>query len=64
MFEEKHKIINPLEPFLLLAKTTKGAAAVQLVNQVTETPGVYVFGELLQIDGIKEVESNYVFNEL
>ena len=53
-----------LEQFLLLAKTAKGPAAVELVKQVLEAPGVYVFGELLETDCIKELVSspsaNYV----
>jgi len=47
--------INPLEQFVLLAKTAKGAAAVELVKQALETSGVYVFGELLDMPNIKEV---------
>lgn len=46
---------NPLEAFLLLGKSVRGNAAAQLVQQVTEAAGVFVFGELLQLDGIKEV---------
>ena len=44
-----------LEQFLLLAKTTKGAAAMELIRQALETPGIYVFGELLEMPNIKEV---------
>ena len=44
-----------LEPFLLLAKNAKGKAAAELINRVTEEPGIYGFGELLDIAGIKEV---------
>ena len=46
---------NPLEAFLLLGKSVRGIAATQLVQQVTEAPNIFVFGELLQLDGIKEV---------
>jgi len=46
-----------LEPYLLLAKSTKGAAAVQLIKEVLAKPGVYVFAELLKADNIKEVRS-------
>lgn len=45
-------LMHPLEQFLLLAKTAKGAAAVELVKQVLEAPGVYVFGELLDMPNI------------
>ena len=44
-----------LEQFILLAKSAKGAAAAELIKQVTEAPGIYVFGELLDMPNIKEV---------
>lgn len=46
---------NPLEQFVLLAKTAKGAACTELIKQVLEAPGVYVFGELLDMPNISEV---------
>lgn len=46
---------NPLEQFVLLAKSARGAAAVELIKQALEAPGVYVFGELLDMDSIQEV---------
>ena len=46
---------NLLEQFVLLAKSAKGAAAVELVKQSLEAPGVYVFGELLDMPNIVEV---------
>ncbi|PSN48232.1 hypothetical protein C0J52_03596 [Blattella germanica] len=46
---------NPLEQFVLLAKSAKGAAAVELIKQVLEAPGVHVFGELLDMPNIIEV---------
>ena len=48
---------SPLEQFVLLAKTAKGAAAVELIKQVLEATGVYVFGELLDMPNIQEVFS-------
>lgn len=48
---------NPLEQFVLLAKTAKGAAALELIKQAMETPGVNVFGELLDMPNIKELEN-------
>ncbi len=44
-----------LEQFLLLAKSATGRAAVELVNQALEAPGVYVFGELLETDCLKQL---------
>lgn len=46
---------NPLEQFVLLAKSAKGAAAMELIRQVLAAPGVHVFGELLDMPNIKEV---------
>lgn len=46
---------NPLEQFVLLAKSVKGAACVELIKQVLEAPGVHVFGELLDMPNITEV---------
>lgn len=49
---------NPLEQFVLLAKSAKGAAASTLISQVLDAPGVYVFGELLDMPNIQEVCSD------
>ncbi|XP_052759993.1 COP9 signalosome complex subunit 7a-like [Mya arenaria] len=51
------KITNPLEQFVLLAKSAKGAGAVELIKQVLEAPGVYVFGELLEMPHIQELST-------
>ncbi|KAL4221022.1 COP9 signalosome complex subunit 7b [Mactra antiquata] len=56
MSSEKSSV-NPLEQFVLLAKSAKGAAAVGLVKQVLEAPNVYVFGELLEMANIQELSS-------
>nr|XP_033781553.1 COP9 signalosome complex subunit 7a [Geotrypetes seraphini] len=45
------------EQFLLLAKAAKGAALATLISQVLEAPGVYVFGELLDMPSVKELAS-------
>ncbi|KAF8627695.1 hypothetical protein AX15_004293 [Amanita polypyramis BW_CC] len=44
-----------LEPFLLMAKSAKGAAAAKLVQDATAAPGVYVFSELLDQPSIQEL---------
>ncbi|KAI5702753.1 hypothetical protein M8J75_003725 [Diaphorina citri] len=49
---------NPLEQFVLLAKTTKGAAAVELIKQVLEAPGIFMFKELIDMPLIKELETS------
>ncbi|KAJ8918492.1 hypothetical protein NQ315_008189 [Exocentrus adspersus] len=46
-----------LEQFVILAKTVKGAARTELIKQVLEAPGVYVFGELLDMANISELAS-------
>lgn len=55
---------NGLEQFLLLAKTARGPAAVELVKQALEAPGVYVFGELLETECVKGLsggpDANYI----
>ena len=48
-------ISNNLEQFVLLAKSARGAGLVALVKQVLEAPGVFVFGELLEMPNIEEV---------
>uniref|UniRef100_A0A2K6S7T1 COP9 signalosome subunit 7A n=2 Tax=Boreoeutheria TaxID=1437010 RepID=A0A2K6S7T1_SAIBB len=44
------------EQFLLLAKSAKGAALATLIHQVLEAPGVYVFGELLDMPNVRELK--------
>ncbi|KAI9565060.1 hypothetical protein GHT06_008808 [Daphnia sinensis] len=56
MSDTKPTSFNPLEQFVLLAKSAKGAAAVELIKQALESPGVYVFGELLDMPNISELE--------
>lgn len=47
-----------LEPFLLMAKSARGAAAAKLIQDVTSAPGVFVFAELLESPNIKELEAS------
>ncbi|MEJ1272138.1 hypothetical protein NN561_002986 [Cricetulus griseus] len=44
-----------LEQFILLAKGTSGSALTTLISQVLEAPGVYVFGELLELANVQEL---------
>lgn len=46
---------SKLEPFLLMSKSAKGAAAAKLVQDATAAPGVFVFSELLEMPNIQEV---------
>ncbi|RMX38107.1 hypothetical protein pdam_00003055 [Pocillopora damicornis] len=42
-----------LEQYVLLAKSARGAGLVALINQTLEAPGVYVFGELIEMPSVK-----------
>ncbi|XP_076838407.1 COP9 signalosome complex subunit 7b-like [Brachyhypopomus gauderio] len=54
--ELKHSHGDPLlEQFVLLAETLKGAGLVSLINQLLEAPGVYSFGEFLELPCVKEL---------
>ena len=56
-------LANPsvkLEPFLLMAKSLKGAAAAKLIQDATSAPGVFVFSELLELPNIQEVFVQYI----
>jgi len=48
-----------LEPFLLMGKSLKGAAAAKLIQDATTAPGVFVFAELLELPNIQEVTTEY-----
>ncbi|KAL4068950.1 hypothetical protein V8B97DRAFT_2024597 [Scleroderma yunnanense] len=47
-----------LEPFLLMSKSAKGAAAAKLVQDATSAPGVFVFSELLEMPNVQELASS------
>ncbi|KAJ7632328.1 hypothetical protein FB45DRAFT_791341 [Roridomyces roridus] len=49
---------SKLEPFLLLAKSLKGAAAAKLIVDATSAPSVFVFSELLELPNIQELANN------
>ncbi|KAI8930193.1 hypothetical protein BC831DRAFT_440816 [Entophlyctis helioformis] len=44
-----------LEPFLLLAKSARGAACAKLIQDALAAPGVFVFGELLDLPAVHEL---------
>lgn len=44
-----------LEEYVLLAKSARGAGVVALIQKALEAPGVYVFGELMEMPSVKEV---------
>ncbi|WVR07774.1 hypothetical protein IAU60_004817 [Kwoniella sp. DSM 27419] len=47
-----------LEPYILLARSTKGAAAAKIVLDATAAPGVYVFSELLEQPNIRDLAAD------
>ncbi|KAJ6487588.1 hypothetical protein C8R45DRAFT_1213667 [Mycena sanguinolenta] len=47
-----------LEPFMLMAKSLKGAAAAKLIADATSAPGVFVFAELLELPNIQELKTH------
>ena len=47
--------IAKLEPFLLMSKAAKGAAAAKLIQDATSAHGVFVFAELLEQPNIQEL---------
>jgi len=48
-------LASKLEPFLLISKSAKGAAAAKLILDAISAQGVYFFAELLDAPNIKEV---------
>ncbi|WVF73015.1 hypothetical protein IAT40_007833 [Kwoniella sp. CBS 6097] len=53
-----YDLADRLEPFLLLARSTKGAAAAKIIVDATAAPGVYVFSELLDLPNIQELAND------
>ncbi|WWC71921.1 uncharacterized protein I206_105880 [Kwoniella pini CBS 10737] len=49
---------SKLEPYLLLARSTKGASAAKVITDVTAAAGVYVFAELLDLPNIKDLSAD------
>lgn len=47
-----------LEQFLILAKTARGSAIVELIKQVLDSPHIFVFGELLDSPAIQELSDS------
>ena len=50
-------LATKLEPFVLISKSAKGAAAAKLIQDATSAQGVYFFAELLDAPNIKQVRS-------
>ncbi|XP_058832031.1 COP9 signalosome complex subunit 7 isoform X2 [Topomyia yanbarensis] len=54
--QQHYSAHNPIEQYVLLSKGAKGAACLELIKQVLEAPGVHVFGELLAMPNILELQ--------
>ena len=44
-----------LEQFVEQGKSVSGRAAAELIEQATSAPGLFAFGELLDLDSVKQV---------
>lgn len=44
-----------IEQFVLLAGSTRGLALVELIKRATSEPGLFAFGELIDLPAIQEV---------
>ncbi|EMD41449.1 hypothetical protein CERSUDRAFT_110025 [Gelatoporia subvermispora B] len=55
--------VTKLEPFLLMSKSAKGAAAAKLIQDATSAPGVFVFGELLELPNIQELATHEQYSQ-
>ncbi|KAI9509862.1 hypothetical protein F5148DRAFT_1184195 [Russula earlei] len=51
-------IATKLEPFVLISKSAKGAAAAKLILDAISAQGVYFFAELLDVPNIKQLASS------
>ncbi|PVF97538.1 hypothetical protein CPB86DRAFT_874012 [Serendipita vermifera] len=51
-----------LEPFLLMSKSAKGAAAAKLVQDATAAQGVYVFAQLLDVPNIRDLQNSQEYS--
>ncbi|XP_065842422.1 COP9 signalosome complex subunit 7b-like isoform X2 [Oscarella lobularis] len=49
---------QPLEQFLLLAKSARGAAVVALIEQALESPLLFVYGDLLEMPSVLELRGS------
>ncbi|KAJ3720210.1 hypothetical protein DFJ43DRAFT_1205550 [Lentinula guzmanii] len=52
-----------LEQYLLMGKSMRGAAAAKLIQSATSAPGVFVFGELFDLPGIRNLEKDEQYSQ-
>jgi len=61
MAEEKKNAASagsPLEGFEALAKSSSGSSCVMVIQQVLKHPHIFVFGELLDLQSVKDLANN------
>ena len=46
---------SKIEQYVLLAKGARGRGLTELITRATSEPGVFGFGELLDVPSVKEV---------
>jgi hypothetical protein len=51
-----------LEQFVEQGKSAAGRAAADLIQQATSAPGLFAFGELLDLDNVKAVRGDHALN--
>ena len=49
---------DALQSFLALAKGARGRAAAAVIGDATAAPGLFAFGELLDVPSVKEVRGS------
>ncbi|KAI7836235.1 hypothetical protein COHA_009875 [Chlorella ohadii] len=49
---------SKVEAFLLLAKSARGLALVDLIGKCTAEPGLFTFGEILSLPGVQELRQS------
>ncbi len=53
--------VDPLENFRVLAEGTKGEGLTYIITNVIKDPRVFVFGEILNVQSVKDVSTSVSF---
>ena len=53
-----------VEEFVAQGRDARGDRVVELIERATSAPKLYVFGELLDLDGVKEVRLRCLFSPI
>jgi COP9 signalosome complex subunit 7 len=46
-----------IQQFLLLGKSARGRSCVEIITKATSEPGIFAFGELLELPNVQEVRT-------